>query len=153
MDREFTTNPFVTDATPSARPAVIIAGSRAFDDAFSPEGLATLVESVLEEAGVAPAEVVSGGADGVDAAGERVAHRRGIPVAADGSGDNPFDVPSRLWRDLGGVAGPMRNEAMAVYADQLVALWDGESSGTTSMIRLARRHLGDDNVHVREIEL
>jgi len=42
---------------------------------------------------------------------------------------------------------------MAVYADQLVALWDGESSGPTSMIRLARRHLGDDNVPVREFDL
>jgi len=146
MDREFTNNPFVTDDTPDQHPAVIIAGSRAFDEHHSEDGLATLVESVLDQHGVEPAEVVSGGARGPDQAGERAADRRGIPV-------QHFPVQSHHWNELGGVAGHMRNEAMALYADELVALWDGESAGTEKMISLGERHLGADAVHVTEFDL
>ena len=34
-------------------------------------------------------------------------------------------------------AGPDRNLKMAEYADALIAIWDGESRGTGSMIRMA----------------
>ncbi len=36
------------------------------------------------------------------------------------------------------LAGPNRNEAMAKYANALIAFWDGKSTGTGGMIELAR---------------
>ena len=42
------------------------------------------------------------------------------------------------WDKYGRKAGPLRNEAMARYADALLAYWNGESKGTKSMIELAK---------------
>lgn len=79
-------------------------------------------------------EVLSGKAQGVDTLGERWAEKHGIPVK---------DFPAG-WRDADGVldrsAGHRRNEQMAVYAEALVAVWDGQSPGTADMIRRARKH-------------
>lgn len=79
-------------------------------------------------------EVVSGRARGVDMLGEVWARAHKLPVA-------PF--PAR-WRDSDGSVNPRagfeRNERMAGYADALVAVWDGESSGTKDMIARARKH-------------
>ena len=33
-----------------------------------------------------------------------------------------------------------RNREMAQYADALIAIWDGDSRGTGSMIKLAQQH-------------
>jgi len=72
-------------------------------------------------------EVVSGGASGVDALGERYAHENGIPLKV-----FPAD-----WAKHGNAAGPLRNKEMAIYADALIALWDGQSKGTRSMVGYA----------------
>jgi len=72
-------------------------------------------------------EVVSGGASGADAAGERWARKRGIPVKR-----FPAD-----WDKYGPAAGPIRNRQMAEYADA-VALFPG-GLGTASMKREAER--------------
>ena len=72
-------------------------------------------------------EVVSGGARGADAAGERWAEMRGIPVRR-----FPAD-----WDASGRAAGPLRNEAMAEYADALIAFHGGR--GTADMVRRAER--------------
>lgn len=38
------------------------------------------------------------------------------------------------WVMHGKAAGPLRNQQMAEYADELLAFWDGKSRGTLSMI-------------------
>lgn len=71
-------------------------------------------------------EIVSGACSGADKLGERYAHEHNIPVK---------QFPAN-W-SLGRKAGPLRNEQMAVYANALVAFWDGKSRGTADMIRRA----------------
>lgn len=73
------------------------------------------------------AEVVSGGAKGVDAAGEQWAASRGIPVR----------VFRADWRRYRRGAGPVRNREMAAYADAAAVFPGG--SGTRNMLAEARR--------------
>ena len=73
-------------------------------------------------------EVVSGKAPGIDTLGERWAKENGIPVT-------PFPAN---WKKHGRAAGPIRNGEMALYADALVAVWNGKSTGTRDMIAKAR---------------
>lgn len=75
------------------------------------------------------AEIVSGGARGVDQLGERWAGIVGIPVRR---------FPAK-WHTYGSAAGRQRNIEMAVYADALIAVWDGSSPGTRHMITTAER--------------
>lgn len=44
------------------------------------------------------------------------------------------------WDLFGKAAGPRRNELMAQNADALVAFWDGKSTGTSGMIKLAETY-------------
>lgn len=69
-------------------------------------------------------EIVSGCANGVDKLGERLAFEKDLKVAR-----FPAD-----WKRLGKKAGRIRNEQMGDYADRLIAVWDGESRGTSHMI-------------------
>lgn len=71
-------------------------------------------------------EVVSGTANGADKLGERFADAYGIQVK-----QFPAD-----WELYGKSAGHIRNTAMAKYADELLAFWDGDvkGSGTFDMI-------------------
>ena len=71
-------------------------------------------------------EVVSGGAQGADKSGESYAFYKKIPVKR-----FPAD-----WQTHGRAAGPIRNKAMAEYADA-VALFPG-GKGTGSMFREAK---------------
>ena len=71
-------------------------------------------------------EIVSGGAQGADKSGEAYAFYRKIPVKR-----FPAD-----WQTHGRAAGPIRNKAMAEYADA-VALFPG-GKGTASMFREAK---------------
>ena len=101
----------------------IIAGSR---DITS---LATVGAAILRS-GFPITEVVSGTARGVDQVGEEWARMHLIPIKR---------FPAQ-WRDAGGynpAAGHIRNRQMADYADALVAVWDGRSSGTRGMIEEA----------------
>src|SRR5262245_60137320 len=72
-------------------------------------------------------EVVSGGASGADRCGEQWAGQHNIPVKR--------FVPQ--WEAFGKAAGPMRNRAMAGYADA-VALFPG-GRGTESMYNEAKK--------------
>lgn len=74
-------------------------------------------------------EVVSGGARGADKLGEDYAHNNSLQLTT-----MPAD-----WNAHGKRAGYLRNEEMANYAEALIALWDGHSSGTKHMINLAKR--------------
>lgn len=73
--------------------------------------------------------VVSGGAKGVDALGERYALENNIHL----------EVYPADWEKHGRAAGPIRNRLMAENADALIAIWDGESIGTKNMIDTAIR--------------
>lgn len=106
----------------------IVAGSRDITDQ-------SLVEEAIEEADFEPTEIVSGGADGVDAIGEEYAKDNGLS----------FSIFEANWDQHGNAAGPKRNEEMAKYAARedgaAILVWDGESLGTRSMFEhaLARR--------------
>lgn len=100
----------------------IIAGSRNVVDE-------TIVRDAVLSSGFTITEVVSGGALGVDTIGERLAIEKHLPVER--------FIPD--WDEHGRAAGPIRNRKMAAYADQLVAVWDGESKGTKNMIKEMKR--------------
>lgn len=116
---------------------VIIAGSRNITDIEN-------VEKAVERSGFHVTEVVSGMATGVDTLGEQYAANRGIRV---------HQMPAQ-WMLHGRSAGYKRNVEMSVYADALVAVWDGVSKGTQHMIGIMRK--AGKPVHVylvdREIE-
>lgn len=103
---------------------VIIAGSRGIQ---TPE----IVHAAIEHSGLADSitQVVSGGAIGVDRIGEAWGKSHGIEVIQ--------FLPK--WSLLGRRAGRKRNEEMAVYADALIAVWDGHSQGTKHMIDTMKR--------------
>ena len=102
---------------------VVIAGTRTFNDY---EALAAYADKMLSRT-TDEIEIVSGGASGADALGERYAKERGYKLKR-----FPAD-----WDKHGKAAGPIRNAQMADYADALIAFWDGKSRGTKSMIDLA----------------
>lgn len=69
-------------------------------------------------------EIISGGAQGADALGERYAIKKQLPLKT---------FPAN-WEKFGKKAGALRNIEMAEYADALIALWDGKSKGTFHII-------------------
>ena len=74
--------------------------------------------------------VISGTARGVDQLGERFARLYSIPV----------ERHPAQWDVYGRSAGHRRNEEMARCADALIAIWDGRSPGTRSMIGYAQKY-------------
>lgn len=74
-------------------------------------------------------EVVSGGANGIDKLAIEYAIRNEI---------NCTVWPAK-WKVWGRQAGYRRNDFMAGYASQLIAIWDGKSKGTKMMIDLAKK--------------
>ena len=103
---------------------VIIAGSRTFDDYKLLCDYVDYKLSKIDE----QIEIVSGGARGADALGERYAHDKGYSLHV-----FPAD-----WDYYGKRAGYLRNIQMAEYADALLAFWDGKSKGTKHMIDEAK---------------
>ncbi len=103
---------------------VIIAGTRTFDDYSLLREYADDMLSQVDDR----IEIVSGGAQGADALGERYARERGYSLRV-----FPAD-----WTQYGRKAGPMRNRQMAEYADALLVYWDGKSRGTKNMIEEAK---------------
>ena len=102
---------------------LIIAGSRSFKNAYR------LVFAAFYQIGLKSqdiTEIVSGGAEGVDIAGEQFAEVSKIPKKL-------FYIKKSDWDEKGLVAGPMRNRQMAQYADALLLIWDGKSKGSLSM--------------------
>ena len=97
---------------------IIVAGSRSIID------YGAVVKAVIDS-GFSLSMVVSGGAKGADALGEKFATENNLQVKI-----FPAD-----WKRYGRAAGPKRNKEMAEYADGLIAIWDGSSKGTKNMIR------------------
>ena len=103
---------------------VIIAGSRTFSDY---KLLATTCDHMLQNQ--EDVEIVSGKEPkGADKLGELYAEEHGYNV-------EEF-IP--FWAQFGDAAGPIRNKAMAEYADALICFWDGQSKGSLNMIQVAR---------------
>jgi hypothetical protein len=101
---------------------VIIAGGRDIHDY-------NLVLDAIVECNFNIQTVISGGAKGVDALGERYAE----------SADVPLKIFEADWATHGRAAGPIRNRKMAENADALIAIWDGKSRGTKNMIETATK--------------
>lgn len=78
---------------------------------------------------VVDVEVVSGTARGADTLGERYARENGYSI---------HRFPAR-WKKFGKTAGVIRNREMALYADVFIGFWDGNSSGTKSMIDIVHQ--------------
>lgn len=98
---------------------LIIAGSRNIAQISFIRQAMSIVQSKVEVT-----EIVSGNARGVDSLGEQFAKENNIPLKL-----FPAD-----WNKYGRAAGMRRNAEMAEYADGLLAIWDGISTGTNNMI-------------------
>lgn len=122
--------------------SIVIAGSRGFTDY---ELLKMYMDRFVEYVD-GPITVLSGTADGADKLGERWAEEHGFNVQqcpADWNDITHPDAVIRYRKDgtpYNAAAGPNRNEEMAKSADYVVCFWDGESSGTKSMINAGRKH-------------
>lgn len=87
------------------------------------------VKHAIENCGWEITTALCGAASGVDAFGERWAKRNNVPIEY-----YPAD-----WRTHKRGAGYIRNAEMANRAEALIAVWDGKSPGTKSMIRIAQK--------------
>ena len=75
-----------------------------------------------------PTEIISGGANGADALGERYAREYGLKLTT--------YTPD--WQRFGKAAGPIRNEQIIKAADLVLAIWDGKSTGTADSLKKAK---------------
>ena len=106
---------------------VIVAGGRDFTDyAHLSTVIFDYAESVGEEVAVS---IVSGMARGADKLAVDFAKQEGVKL---------YDFPAK-WDLYGKRAGFIRNDAMSVFADELIVFWDGLSKGTRNMIQTMER--------------
>lgn len=102
---------------------VIVAGSR-----DCPVTYMQVVRGLRSARFPAPTAIVHGGCPtGADAAAGAWAKLNGVFCRV---------FPAE-WERLGLAAGPARNREMAEYGQALLAFWDGQSRGTSSMIAIA----------------
>ncbi len=73
--------------------------------------------------------VISGGANGVDKMAERYAQENDLPLTV---------LPAN-WATYGKQAGMIRNHEIVKQADQIIAIWDGQSKGTATTINMAKK--------------
>lgn len=100
---------------------VIVAGSRTITDYY-------LVATTIQNCPWPITTMITGRCrDGVDALAEQYA--REFNIAND-------QYPAN-WKLYGKAAGPIRNELMASKGEALLAIWDGQSTGTANMIQQA----------------
>ena len=101
---------------------VVIAGSRDITDY-------DVLLKAIKECPFQITEVISGRARGVDTLGEKYAEDYGLKLHL-----FPAD-----WKKYRNAAGPIRNAQMADFADAVLCVWDGKSSGTKDMMNQARK--------------
>ena len=95
---------------------VAVIGSRSADHSVAPLILKNLPDDTTE--------IVSGGASGVDAMAEQVAHSLSLPLR----------VFSPDYKTFGKMAPLQRNRQIIDYADLVLAFWDGTSRGTAFVV-------------------
>lgn len=104
---------------------VIIAGSRNFTNYQKLKKECTLF--LQEQTDI---QIVSGcHYKGADKLGIQYANEKSLEV---------IKFPAE-WNTYGKAAGPKRNKEMAIFADALIAFWDGKGRGTKNMIQLAKQ--------------
>lgn len=106
---------------------LIVAGGRDFADRRTMQIKFMELVDELDAKGF-DVSVVSGMARGAD----RLAYEMSKELGA-----QCYEFPAD-WDTYGKRAGYLRNEAMADFADGLLAFWDGESRGTQHMISIAQ---------------
>ena len=106
---------------------IVIAGSRTYTRFTEAEEFISICLSELADKDFI---ILSGGAQGADAIGERFAEKNGFPIEK-----YPAD-----WKRYGKAAGPKRNCAMAENCDLVICFWDQHSKGTKSMIQMAKKY-------------
>jgi hypothetical protein len=107
---------------------VIIAGGRNMAAKIGRKNVLRLIDEACFPTDLID-HVVSGAAAGVDLIGMQWARDRGIPIRT--------YIPD--WETYGRAAGPLRNAKMASNAEALILIWDGQSRGSASMLREARK--------------
>lgn len=122
---------------------VIVAGSRSITDY---QLVSQIISNTINKYNIQVTEIVSGCAGGVDSLGEQWALENGIKVEPMPAEWDDLTVPNALiktnkWgKEYNARAGYQRNEAMAVYGDILISIWDGKSKGSKDMIECATKH-------------
>ncbi len=126
---------------------IIIAGSRSITDYKS-------VEDAMFKSNAykVVTEVVSGGARGVDTLAVDWAKKHNVKYTVKKADWNNLKAPGAevvidekdtspgpAFRYYNARAGLQRNEEMGKYADALVAIWDGKSTGTLHMINYMKK--------------
>ena len=106
---------------------VVIAGCRNYNNYSEAKAFIDLcLSDIRRENNIV---IISGGARGADALGERYAKENGFKVEK-----YPAD-----WDTYGKSAGPRRNMQMAEKCDCAICFWDGKSRGTASMIEFTKQ--------------
>jgi len=105
---------------------VAIVGSRTFNNY---DILKRVIETTCTQNNIEIDTIVSGGARGADALGERF---------ADENGYEKLIFPAE-WDKYGKRAGFIRNEYIIDACDVCIAFWDGESHGTKHDIDLCEQ--------------
>jgi len=102
---------------------ILVSGSRSIDDYH-------VVSEAIRESPWDMETLVVGDADGVDTAALAYSKRHDIE-------SERHVIPDWVWEKVGSKAGPMRNGYMVEQSEALIAVWNGESSGTKDAIKQA----------------
>lgn len=121
---------------------IIIAGGRKFNDY---DLVKKSLHQLLSSDKYTIDEIVSGKASGADTLGETFAKENNITIKEFPSDWTDMSEPcvKKKRRDgtfYNALAGIKRNEDMAKYANACICFWDGKSTGTKSMISLAKKY-------------
>ena len=118
---------------------VIIAGSRSINDY-------SLVLEIIKESNFKIDEIVCGMAKGVDLLGKQYGIENNIsikefPAKWDDLNVLPCTIKvNNYGKRYNVLAGHNRNRKMSEYASHLILIWDGKSSGSRNMLKLAKEH-------------
>lgn len=115
---------------------LIICGSRSVSDSNY-----KLLRDKLDQIKEKIEYIVSGTAAGADQLGEKYAIENHIQL---------IKIPAN-WTKHGKSAGIIRNELMLNFATDVLALWDGESSGTKHMLKIAKNKFGIKHISIIKI--
>ena len=118
---------------------IVVAGSRNYNNYEEAKKYIDICISKIKDKNILI--FLSGCCYGADLLGERYALENGYKIER---------YPAQ-WQKYGNRAGPIRNKEMAKKADYIICFWDGESSGTKSMITFAKEF--DKEIRIKIISI